>query len=74
MVLYVGAIESRLDDLDVELADLKARRQQQELEIENLENLALRQRFQDILDRLLQEQLEKEQEQYDLQELLKHAN
>ncbi|KAF2899506.1 hypothetical protein ILUMI_06664 [Ignelater luminosus] len=72
--LSKNAIESRLEDLEVDLADLKARRQQQELEIENLENLALRQRFQDILDRLLQEQLEKEQEQYDLQELLKHAN
>ncbi|KAF5287056.1 hypothetical protein FQR65_LT12357 [Abscondita terminalis] len=64
-------IETRLDELDAELADLKGRRLQQELEIENLENLALRQRFQDILDRLLQEILEKEQEQYDLQQILK---
>ncbi|KAK5639985.1 hypothetical protein RI129_010796 [Pyrocoelia pectoralis] len=58
----------------MELADLKTRRLQQEIEIENLENLALRQRFQDILDRLLQEQLEKEQEQCDLQQLLKQEN
>lgn len=49
---------------------LKARRQEQEYEIETMENLALRQRFQDILDRLLQEQLEKEQEQDALQEAL----
>jgi len=72
--LSKSTIESRLEDLELELTDLKARRQQQELEIENLENIALRQRFQDILDRLLQEQLEKEQEQYELQELLKHTN
>lgn len=48
--------------LQVELAELKNRRHQQELEIANIENIALRQRFQDILDNLLTEQLEKEQE------------
>lgn len=64
-------IELRLEELEMELADLKARRQQQELEIENIENIALRQRFQDILDRLLQEQLDKEHERYELRELLK---
>lgn len=41
------------------------------MKIENIENLALRQRFQDILDRLLQEQIDKENEKYDLLELLK---
>lgn len=65
-----NAIEARMDELDVELADLKARRQQQEAEIERIENQALRQRFQDILDRLMQEQLDKEQEQYELHEML----
>ncbi|XP_018331888.1 transcription initiation factor TFIID subunit 7 [Agrilus planipennis] len=65
------SILTRLEELQAELADLKARRQQQELEIENIENIALRQRFQDILDRLLQEQIEKETEQYQLEELLK---
>lgn len=48
--------------LEVDLADLRTRRQQQELEIANIENYALKQRFQDILDNLLTEQLEKEQE------------
>ncbi|KAF5286704.1 hypothetical protein FQA39_LY16187 [Lamprigera yunnana] len=72
--LSKSAIESRLEELDADLAELKARRLQQELEIENLENLALRQRLQDILDRLLQEQLEKEQEQYDLQQIIKQEN
>lgn len=45
-----------------ELNELKARRQQQETELANIENSALRQRFQDILDNLLSEQLEKEQQ------------
>lgn len=72
--LSKSSIESRLEELDMELADLKNRRLQQEIEIENLENLALRQRFQDILDRLLQEQLDKEQEQYDLQQILKQGH
>lgn len=64
-------ILARLDELQVELANLKMRRQHQEMEIENIENIALRQRFQNILERLLQEQLEKEQEKYGLEELLK---
>nr|XP_023013480.1 transcription initiation factor TFIID subunit 7 [Leptinotarsa decemlineata] len=64
-------IQVRLDEIDAELADLKAKRQQQEVKIENIENLALRQRFQDSLDSLLQEQIEKENEKYDLLELLK---
>lgn len=49
---------------------LKTRRQEKEYEIENMENLALRQRFQDIVDHLLQEQMEKEQEQDALHEAL----
>lgn len=71
--LSKGSIMSRLDELQLELADLKIRRQQQEMEIENIENIALRQRFQNILDRLLQEQIEKEQEKYGLEELLKQS-
>ncbi|EFA00911.1 transcription initiation factor TFIID subunit 7 [Tribolium castaneum] len=64
-------ILARLEELQLELDNLKMRRQHQEMEIENIENLALRQRFQNILDRLLQEQIEKEQEKYGLEELLK---
>lgn len=59
---FVASIRSRLDVLQQQLADLRNRRQQQELEIANIENYALRQRFQAILDNLLTEQLEKEQE------------
>lgn len=66
-------IESRLEELEVELNKIKTRITQQEMEIESIENLALRQRLQDILDRLLQEQDEKQREQYTLQELLKQA-
>jgi len=59
---FAASIRSRLDVLQQQLADLRNRRQQQELEIANIENYALRQRFQAILDNLLTEQLEKEQE------------
>lgn len=51
-----------MNALQVELAELKNRRHQQELEIASIENIALRQRFQDNLDNLLSEQLDKEQE------------
>lgn len=51
-----------MNTLQIELNELKTRRHQQELEIANIENIALRQRFQDILDNLLSEQLEKEQQ------------
>lgn len=51
-----------MNALQAELSELKARRQQQEIELANIENIALRQRFQDILDNLLSEQLEKEQQ------------
>nr|CAI5831126.1 unnamed protein product [Callosobruchus analis] len=55
-------IQARLDELEAEINDVKLKRQQQEIKIENIENLALRQRFQDKLEMLLQEQYEKEQE------------
>ncbi|KAJ8983873.1 hypothetical protein NQ317_000909 [Molorchus minor] len=67
-------IQARIDEINTEIADLKARRQQQEMKIENIENLALRQRFQENLERLLQEQIEKEQERYDLADLLKQVD
>ncbi|KAJ8933037.1 hypothetical protein NQ314_014277 [Rhamnusium bicolor] len=72
--LSKAGVHARIDEINSELADLKARRQQQEIKIENIENLALRQRFQDSLERLLQEQIEKEQERYDLSELLKQID
>ncbi|XP_022915644.1 transcription initiation factor TFIID subunit 7 [Onthophagus taurus] len=67
-------IEQRLEELEIELNDIKERQQQEEYKIENIENFALRQRFQDNVNRLLQDQMEKEQEQYELQELLKQAS
>lgn len=55
-------IRARLENLQQQLAELRSKRQQQEMELLNIENLALRQRFQEILDSLLNEQLQKEQE------------
>ena len=59
---FTASIRAKIEVLQQELADVRNRRQQQELEIANIENYALRQRFQDILDNLLTEQLEKEQQ------------
>ncbi|KAF6204783.1 hypothetical protein GE061_018945 [Apolygus lucorum] len=68
--LTPDSIRARLEDLTRELADIRVRRDQQELEVSHIENHALRQRFQDILDSLLQQQLDKEQEFQELSELL----
>lgn len=66
--------EARLIDLDVELKSLKNRRQMEESKLENIENINLRQRFQKMVGRLLQEQFDKEQERCDLLELLKELS
>lgn len=66
-----STIERRLEDLHVDLEQLKMRCSQHEVDIENSDNLNLRQRLQDIRDRCIQDQLQKEQEIIDLQELLK---
>lgn len=68
--LFTANIEARLEDIKLEVAMLKARRQEKMFEIDNMENLALRQRFQDILGDLLQELLEKQHEQEALQDAL----
>ncbi|XP_050299697.1 transcription initiation factor TFIID subunit 7 [Anthonomus grandis grandis] len=67
-------IEAKLQELTIELNDIKTRRIEQEMKIENIENLALRQRFQANVERLLQEQLEKEHDIYELQELMKQID
>lgn len=67
-------IENRLEELEMEMDKMRARRHQQELEIEGIENVALRQRLQDILDRLNQELYEKDREHQALQELLKQQS
>lgn len=61
-------IETKLEELNMELNDIKARRIEQETKIESIENLALRQRFQANVERLLQEQIEKEHDVVQLQE------
>ncbi|XP_071564301.1 transcription initiation factor TFIID subunit 7 isoform X1 [Temnothorax nylanderi] len=57
---------SRLATLHAELAELQQRRQQQEVEIANIENFKLKQRFQEILDNLLTQEMQKLQEIRDL--------
>ncbi|XP_015435880.1 PREDICTED: transcription initiation factor TFIID subunit 7 [Dufourea novaeangliae] len=53
------SLQTRLATLHAELAELRQRRQQQELEIANIENVKLRQRFQEILDNLLTQEMQK---------------
>lgn len=55
-------MQTRLATLHAELAELRQRRQQQEIEIANIENVKLRQRFQEILDNLLTQEMQKVQE------------
>lgn len=59
--------DARLATLHAELAQLRQRRQQQEIEIANIENVKLRQRFQEILDNLLTQEMQKVQEIQDLE-------
>lgn len=60
--VYLKRSDSRLATLHTELAELRQRRQQQEIEIANIENVKLRQRFQEILDNLLTQEMQKVQE------------
>ncbi|XP_039291308.1 transcription initiation factor TFIID subunit 7 isoform X3 [Nilaparvata lugens] len=68
--LSISEIQAKLEVLQQQLSDLAVRRHQQEVEIANIENMALRQRFQEILDSLLQQQLEKEHKYQELMQLL----
>ncbi|XP_012284567.1 transcription initiation factor TFIID subunit 7 [Orussus abietinus] len=61
------SLQARLETLHMELNELRQRRQQQELEIANIENFKLRQRFQEILDNLLTQEMQKEQEIQELE-------
>jgi len=65
-------IRARLEDLSREIADLRVKRQQHESELSRIENFTLKQRFQDILDNLIQTLLEKEQEFQGLQDILQY--
>ncbi|CAD1481208.1 unnamed protein product, partial [Heterotrigona itama] len=56
------SLQTRLATLHAELAELRQRRQQQELAIANIENVKLRQRLQEILDNLLTQEMQKVQE------------
>ncbi|XP_074651126.1 transcription initiation factor TFIID subunit 7-like [Tubulanus polymorphus] len=55
-------LEMKLSELGQQLQELKEQRQKQEAEISAIDNLALRQRFQDVLDELIHEEQEKQKE------------
>ncbi|XP_060874714.1 transcription initiation factor TFIID subunit 7-like [Metopolophium dirhodum] len=63
-------IKHKIDQLQQEIEELKERKRQQDLEIANIENINLRERFISISNNLLTEQLEKEQQIQELQSFL----
>ncbi|KAL4091516.1 hypothetical protein QTP88_026192 [Uroleucon formosanum] len=63
-------IKHKIDQLQQEIEELKERKKQQDLEIANIENINLRERFINISNNLLTEQLEKEQQIQELQSFL----
>lgn len=65
-----SALLNRLSDLEREIAQLQERRQAQELEIASIENQALKQRFQNIVNTLKMEESEKQREYDDIVSLL----
>jgi len=58
------ALRARLNELQEEINNLQVRRQQQEDEIAGIENLALKQRFQSLINSLEEQEAEK-RKQYD---------
>ncbi|XP_015926719.1 transcription initiation factor TFIID subunit 7 [Parasteatoda tepidariorum] len=67
------ALLEKLDELEHEIADILARRRAQELEIMSIENQALKQRFQSIIDNLKQQEYDKQKEYDDIVTIL-HQN
>ncbi|XP_052862276.1 transcription initiation factor TFIID subunit 7 [Anopheles cruzii] len=63
---------ARIYELQRQMSDLKAQRNQKEQEIRTIENRTLRQRLQEKLDSLLMEIVDKEKEIYDLQGVEKY--
>lgn len=62
-------ITLRMEQLSAELEELKQRKQRTQHDFSGMENLALRQRFQDILQTLNQDIMYKERELQDLQQM-----
>lgn len=60
--MLLDDIKNKIDQLRQEIEELKERRKQQDMEIANIENINLRERFISISNNLLTEQLEKEQQ------------
>uniref|UniRef100_G3MNC9 TAFII55 protein conserved region domain-containing protein n=1 Tax=Amblyomma maculatum TaxID=34609 RepID=G3MNC9_AMBMU len=65
-----SALLNRLSELERDIAQLQERRQAQELEIASIENQALKQRFQNIVNSLKLEESEKQREYDDIVSLL----
>ncbi|XP_054714659.1 transcription initiation factor TFIID subunit 7-like [Uloborus diversus] len=64
------ALMEKLDELEHSISNLQAKRRAQELEIMSIENQALKQRFQANIDRLKQDEYEKQMEYNDIMSIL----
>ncbi|GIY56187.1 transcription initiation factor TFIID subunit 7 [Caerostris darwini] len=64
------ALMEKLDELEHVISSLQAKRRAQELEVMNIENQALKQRFQNSIERLKQDELEKQIEYDETMNLL----
>ncbi|XP_050520021.1 transcription initiation factor TFIID subunit 7 [Daktulosphaira vitifoliae] len=63
-------IKHKIDQLQLEIEELKERKKQQDMEIANIENINLRERFINISNNLFAEQLDKEQQIQELRSIL----
>jgi hypothetical protein len=59
---FTESVQLQLEHLNAELESLRSQRMKKEQEIASMENLALKQRFQELLDNLIQDIEYKEME------------
>lgn len=60
--LLLDSVQVRRERLQIELATLQEQRRQQEATVEGIDNMKLRERFQDIIDNILEQEAQKMQE------------
>jgi ribosomal protein L29 len=63
-------LQSQLDELKQQLTEINARRQIQETELSSLNNVVFRQRLESVLNKLVNDQLEKESQIEDVEALI----
>lgn len=67
------ALMEKLGELEHVISSLQAKRRAQELEVMNIENQALKQRFQNSIERLKQDEMEKQMEYDEIMSILQES-